>query len=108
MKRLASLVLAVAAAGCNLGEPPSLARLVLSPVLDSIFVGDSAPALTAVYYDDRGVLVGLVAPTWTSSAPGKVGVDATTGKIAGLARVFAVLTALYTHVPRQPLVVASP
>jgi len=107
MKRLASLVLAVAAAGCNVGEPPSLARLVLSPVLDSIFVGDSAPTRIALYYDDRGALVGPVTPTWTSSAPGKVGVDATTGKIAGLARGFAVITALYRNVPGQALVVAS-
>ena len=107
MKRLASLGLVVAAAACNVGEPPSLTRLVLSPVLDSIFVGDSASARIALYYDDRGTLVGPVVPTWASSAPSVVGVDATTGKIAGLARGFAVLTAIYNQAQGQALVVAS-
>src|SRR6266480_1820800 len=107
MKRLASLGLVVAAAACNVGEPPSLTRLVLSPVLDSIFVGDSASARIALYYDDRGTLVGPVVPTWASSAPSVVGVDATTGKIAGLARGFAVLTAVYRQAQGQALVVAS-
>src|SRR6266487_103290 len=107
MKRLASLGLVVAAAACNVGEPPSLTRLVLSPVLDSIFVGDSASARIALYYDDRGTLVGPVVPTWASSAPSVVGVDATTGKIAGLSRGFAVLTAVYRQAQGQALVVAS-
>jgi len=107
MKRLAGLALALAAAACSVGEPPSLARLVVSPVLDSIFVGDSAPARTALYYDDKGNLVGPVAPTWTSSAPTVVGVDAATGKIAGLSRGFAVVTGLYRNVQGQALVVAS-
>jgi len=107
MKRFASLVLAVAAAACNVGEPPSLTRLVLSPVLDSIFVGDSAAARIALYYDDRGTLVGPVVPTWTSSAPSVVGVDAATGKIAGLSRGFAVLTAVYRQAQGQALVIAS-
>src|SRR3989442_1270644 len=107
MKRLVIVLLAAAATACDLGQPPSLARLVVSPVLDSIFVGDSAPARTAVYFDDGGNLVGPVAPTWSSSAPGVVGVDAATGKIAGNSRGFAVLTAIYKNVPGQALVVAS-
>jgi len=107
MKRLAGFALALGAAACSVGEPPSLARLVVSPVLDSIFVGDSAPARTALYYDDKGNPVGPVAPTWTSSAPSIVGVDAATGKIAGLSRGFAVLTATYGRVQGQALVVAS-
>ena len=107
MKRLVGLALALAAAACSIGEPPSLARLVVSPVLDSIFVGDSAPARTALYYDDGGKLVGPVAATWSSSVPSVIGVDATTGKIAGLSRGFAVVTAVYKSVRGQALVVAS-
>ncbi len=88
MKRLAPLALAAAAAtaACNTGEPPSLARLDLSPVLDSIFVGDSAPARSATYYDDHGTFVGPVAPAWSSTAPGVVDVDPATGRVAGLAQ----------------------
>ena len=109
MRRLAILALAatVAFAACKAGEPPSLARLDLSPVLDSIFVGDSAPARTATYYDDHGTLVGPVAPAWSSTVPGVVGVDPTTGKIAGKSRGFAVLTATYGRVQGQALVIAS-
>ena len=109
MKRLALFALAatVATAACNTGEPPSLARLDLSPVLDSIFVGDSAPARTATYYDDHGAFVGPVAPAWSSTAPGVVDVDPTTGKMAAKSRGFAVLTATYGRVQGQALVVAS-
>jgi len=108
MKRLALLALAAAAAAaCNTGEPPSLARLDLSPVLDSIFVGDSAPARTATYYDDHGTFVGPVAPAWSSTAPAVVDVDRTTGKIAAKSRGFAVLTATYGRVQGQALVIAS-
>jgi len=109
MRRLAVLALAatVASAACKAGEPPSLARLDLSPVLDSIFVGDSAPARTATYYDDHGTLVGPVAPAWSSTVPGVVGVDPTTGKIAAKSRGFAVLTGTYGRVQGQALVIAS-
>src|SRR5439155_1225391 len=89
------------------GPTPRPSPLVLSPVPDSIFVGDSASARIALYSDDRGTLVGPVVPTWASSAPSVVGVDATTGKIAGLARGFAVLTAIYNQAQGQALVVAS-
>jgi len=109
MKRLALLALAAAAAtaACNTGEPPSLARLDLSPVLDSIFVGDSAPARSATYYDDHGTFVGPVAPAWSSTAPGVVDVDPATGKLAAKSRGFAVLTAAYGRVQGQALVIAS-
>ena len=108
MQRLAAFALAAAAAtACNTGEPPSLARLDLSPVLDSIFVGDSAAARTATYYDDHGTFVGPVAPAWSSNAPGVVDVDPATGKLAAKARGFAVLTAIYGHVQGQALVIAS-
>jgi hypothetical protein len=107
MRRLACAVVALGAAACHVGEPVSLAHLTLSPVLDSIFVGDSAPARAALYYDDRGNLVGPVAPSWSSSAPGVIGVDPATGKIAGVSRGFAVLTATYSRVQGQALVVAS-
>ena len=107
MKRFACLAALALVAGCNSGEPVSLAALVLRPVLDTMYVGDSAPPRIAVYFNDQGDSVGPIAATWSSSASGIVGVNSVTGRLAGNGRGFAVLTATYKSVQGHALVVAT-
>jgi hypothetical protein len=94
MKRVSlSVALVAALAACFGGiEPPDQARLVLSPVLDTVFVGDLLPQRQVTYYDANGTVQNPGVVQWLSADTSVLTVDATgriTGRKAGSTLVLA-------------------
>lgn len=86
MRRLRSTLLPLGAAlglACSNGTSPSPV-LRVSPLLDSLFVGDTLPARTVEYIDGSGAGSSPGTVTWTSSDTSVLSVDPSTGIIVGL------------------------
>jgi hypothetical protein len=99
MKRYVSALLLAAAtafACVNVsGSGPQL-LLVVAPVLDSVFVGDTLPA-RSVYLDDGAGHHSDPGPiTWTVSPLSVATIDAATGRVAGVAKGTAIVVATRT------------
>ena len=112
MKRLAFILgMGLALAGgssCNPSSgPSSLAQVLVNPVLDSIFVGDSLGPLTVTYLGDDGQPQPAGTVTWQSGDATVISVDATTGKIAALKPGFALALATAHGHTGAALVVVS-
>jgi hypothetical protein len=94
--------------GCNTTSgPKSLAQVLVSPVLDSIFVGDSLGPLSVTYLGDNGQPQAPGTVTWQSGDASILTVDAATGKIAALKAGFALVYATAHGVIGSALVVVS-
>jgi hypothetical protein len=94
--------------GCSTSSGPSnLAQVVVAPVLDSIFVGDSLGPLTVTYLGDNGQPQPTGTVTWQSGDPTVMSVDATTGKIVALKPGFSLALARAHGVTGAALVVVS-
>ena len=112
MKRLA-LILGTGLAltggsGCSTSSGPSnFAQVLVAPVLDSLFVGDSLGPLTVTYLGDNGQPQPSGAVTWQSGDPTVMSVNATTGKIVALKPGFALALASAHGVTGAALVVVS-
>ena len=107
--RLAVLALTglalVAACGDNgAGGSP---RVVVAPILDSIFVGDTVAMRTARYFDASGDSQATGPVRWFSANPAVFTVDSVTGVIAGVGRGAAVLTARANGINGTSLLVVS-
>lgn len=96
MLRYWLIALALAAACSDSGGPSGVPTITLSPLLDSVFVGDTLPAgsFGAVYRDASG----QVQPTptslwWRTSTPTILSVDSLTGRVIALARGAGVVEA---------------
>lgn len=81
-------------AACSLDVAPLHSpKLVLTPVLDSVFVGDLLVKRQVTYYDDHGNTADPGVVTWSTTDTSVISVDATTGRItghgAGIAALFA-------------------
>src|SRR5712692_9258904 len=76
---------AVAAACFNLSSPLP-PTLVLAPVLDSTFVGDTLPARGVLLYDANNQLQPPGHVTWTITPASVATIDTVTGKISGVSR----------------------
>ncbi len=104
----ALLVCVLAAAACqDLTNKPS-PYVLLNPVLDSLFVGDQSPPPVVTYYDGKG---GSFNPTpsqvtW-SSADTTISINSATGRITGLKRGTAIITADVQGTPGIALIVVS-
>jgi hypothetical protein len=112
VKRLAfALATGLALAGgssCSPSSGPSnLAQVLVAPVLDSIFIGDSLGPLTVTYLGDNGQPESPGAVTWQSGDPTVMSVNATTGKIVALKSGFALALASAHGVTGAALVVVS-
>ncbi|HEX4575314.1 MAG TPA: hypothetical protein VH158_09295, partial [Gemmatimonadales bacterium] len=85
----------VGAASCKLATPPASSPYVLlSPVLDSMFVGDHLPAPAVTYYDASGTRQTPPSVSWSSSDTVILGVSASgqlTGRKRGIAFVLALV-----------------
>lgn len=93
---------------CGNGNgPASNAYVVVTPVLDSLFVGDTLPAPTVTYYDARGTIQPTGPITWSSSDPTIARVDPATGQIVGRGPGPALLTAHANGVDGTALLVVS-
>ena len=109
MKRF-GVAAAVAAAtlGCfDNNGPAGLASVVLAPVLDSLFVGDTGLARQITFYDANGTPQNPGVIAWSSSDTTIVRVDGATGRIVGLQAGFAVVRAEARGIAGVALVIVS-
>jgi hypothetical protein len=108
-RRIAVSALIAAGVACSLNvEAPADLRIILSPVLDSIFVGDQLLHRTVTFYDAHGNNVNPGPVTWSSSDTTVISVDAGTGKITGLKAGVAAVLADAQAVEGFAVVVVSP
>jgi hypothetical protein len=103
---LLAVALAAAAACGDLGNP-NFAYLTMYPLLDSLFVGDSAGARALVYVNDKGNPATPTGVRWSSTQPGVVRVDSLTGKLAAVSPGSAVIVASLGVVQAGALIVVS-
>jgi hypothetical protein len=101
---LTSLALAVA---CGDNGPGGSPRVVVAPILDSLFVGDTLAARTARYFDASGDSQATGPVRWFSSASSVFTVDSVTGVIVGVGRGAAVLSARANGINGTALLVVS-
>ncbi len=85
MTRLRVLAaLSVLLAACSLDVAPlHTPKLILTPVLDSAFVGELLLKRQVTYLDDHGNTADPGVVTWSSPDTSVISVDATTGRITG-------------------------
>lgn len=106
-KRLGLLAaLAAIAAGCSNSPSSGSPYVVLSPLVDSLFVGDSAPAPQVTYYDASGNVQPPGSVSWSSSATSVVQVNAS-GKIHAVGPGTAIITATTNGASGQALIAVS-
>lgn len=85
MKRYGvSVALAATLAGCTADlSPAGQSRILLSPLLDSMFVGEHLPPRQVTYYDEQGSVQNPGTISWESSDTAVLGVDPATGRMTG-------------------------
>lgn len=101
---LAGLALAAA---CGDNGPSLGPQVVIAPILDSLFVGDTLAARTARYFDANGDSQATGPVRWSSSAPAVLKVDSVTGVIVGMGPGVAVLAARANGISGAALLVVS-
>jgi len=101
---LTGLALAAACGDTGAGGSP---RVVITPILDSLFVGDTVVARTARYFDASGDSQATGPLRWFSSDPAVFRVDSVSGVIVGVARGAAVLSARANGITGTSLLVVS-
>jgi hypothetical protein len=87
--------------------PVDLSRLVLFPVLDSMFVGDRLPTRVITYYDSRGNVQDPGVVVWSSSDTSVAQVDSATGRVTGLKAGYALVLASAQGLPGSALLAVS-
>ncbi len=103
----AALGAALAACYGNGNGPATLPYLLLSPLVDSVFTGDTLSAPAVTYYDAQGHPQSAGTVRWSTSAPSIASVDSVTGVVHGIARGFAVVTASARGAQGSALVIVS-
>jgi len=93
---------AVVAACFNLSSPLP-PTLVLAPVLDSTFVGDTLPARGVLLYDANNQLQPPGHVTWTITPASVATIDTVTGKISGVSKGPALISATVAAATRSAL-----
>jgi hypothetical protein len=101
------LITIALAAACIDTSGPDTSRLFVNPVLDSLFVGDTVPALEVVYVNASGDTQPPGPVRWFSSARDTLHVDSVTGQLVGKRRGIAILTAQARGVYGSALVAVS-
>ncbi len=99
--------LAALIAACSSSTNSGTAYLILSPFVDSLFIGDSAPASQVTYYDASGNQQPAGTVSWSSSATGVATVNSQTGVIHAVGAGNAVITAAANGATGQVLVAVS-
>lgn len=92
MRRLSIAGIALAAACLDTTPPPPEATVLLSPLLDSLFVGDTTLPVRVTYYDAAGQQQPVGQIAWESASPGVATVDAN-GRVAAVGRGQTVISA---------------
>jgi hypothetical protein len=107
MKRYLLALLAAALAACDLGLGKGVGTIQLSPVLDSIFVGDPGVARRVTYTDPNGNVTSPGPVTWASSDSTILRIDAASGAITGRKRGIAIISAQAQGVTGAALIAVS-
>jgi hypothetical protein len=94
-------------AACSPSSPATSPRVIVNPILDSLFVGDIVPARSVTYLDARGDTQPAGPVRWASTDTNVVRVDSVTGQIAGRGAGAAVLSARANGVTGTGLLVVS-
>jgi hypothetical protein len=94
-------------AACGPSSPAASPRVVVNPILDSLFVGDTLAARSATYLDTHGDPQPAGPVRWTSSDTNVARVDSVTGQIVGRGAGVAVLSARANGVTGTGLLVVS-
>ena len=95
------------AAACGDNGPGGTPRVVIAPILDSLFVGDTIAARTARYFDASGDSQTTGAIRWFSSSQTVFTVDSVTGVIVGVGHGVALLSARANGTTGTSLLVVS-
>lgn len=98
---------ATLAACSDLGGSHRIPIVLVSPVLDSVFVGDRLPPHQVTYIDDKGNAVPPGNVLWGTTDTSIIQVDAGTGAVTGRKRGAAVITASAQGVTGGAWVVVS-
>jgi len=107
-QRLAPLAaMAALIAACSNSTTSGSPDVILSPLVDSLFVGDSATALQVTYHDAAGNTQPAGTVTWSSGAPTVATVDAASGVIHAVGPGSAVISAVANGTTGQALVAVS-
>ena len=93
MKRYWFALTVVAAAACFDVSSPIPPTLILSPILDSLFVGDSLPARDFAYYNSDGARANPGPLTWSIGPSSVATINAATGVIHGVGKGVATVFA---------------
>jgi hypothetical protein len=108
MKRLLACLAAAGVLACgDNGGPVKSPKVLVRPVLDSLFKGDSDSARTVIYLDAAGDTMPAGPVRWSSSTPTVMQVDSVTGQIAAVGRGAAILTATANGVAGHALVIVA-
>ncbi len=95
------------AAACGDNGPGGTPRVVVAPILDSLFVGDTIAARTTRYFDANGDSQATGPVRWFSSSQTVFTVDSVTGVIVGVGRGAALLSARANGTTGTSLLVVS-
>lgn len=109
MKRFSLTLTLFGALACfDSSGPSGLPHVIVAPVLDSLFVGDSLAARQVLYYDDHNVQQDAGPVRWASSDTSVLQVDSVIGTVVGRKRGFARAIATSHGIQGSGLVVVSP
>ncbi len=110
MKRLPVLAaLSVILVACSLDVAPlHTPKLILTPVLDSVFVGDLLVKRQVTYFDEQGNVADPGTVTWSTNDTSVISVDPSTGRITGHAPGIAALFADAQSTQGFAVIVVSP
>lgn len=105
---LVTVLAVIAACGDGSGPAPR-PRVIVTPILDSLFVGDTLQpgALTVTYLDAAGDTQPTGPVQWSSADNAVFQVDPATGRVVGKGRGVAVLSAVANGVTGQALIAVS-
>lgn len=95
------------AAACWDTGPSGSPQVVVAPILDSLFVGDTLPPRTARYFDASGDSQATGPVRWSSSNQAVLTVDSVSGVVAGSGPGVALLSARANGVTGSALLVVS-
>jgi hypothetical protein len=108
-RRYAHVTLLIALLACHNSTGTSAQPyVVVLPLVDSLFVGDSLPSLTATYYGADGNTLPTTSVRWSSASPGIVTIDPVLGTIHGVSTGIAIISATTNGAVGSALIVVSP
>ena len=108
MKRLVWCLAVAGGVACGDNSGPSGSpRLLVKPVLDSAYRGDTGVSHIVIYLNAAGDTVAPGPVRWSSLTPGVFTVDSATGKVTAVAPGLAILVGTASGVSGRALIVVS-